>query len=215
MKWRILFLPVVLLALGSVGALAAGPSMEPSKSKPGKPAPDFMAGTKVWIEGNSSLHRYFLTVERVSARSDLSTSASKTKTLLALILNRKGHKLVVTLPVKSLKSGDPNMDLNAYEKLKAKDFPDIVFTLSDYEVKAYPGSRSTYSLLVSGKLRIAGVEKDVVLEPTMVLGRGGIKIYGSQDVYQKDYGISPYSVALVMTSDDKVVVHYMVALGLK
>jgi hypothetical protein len=176
---------------------------------------DFMGGSRVWIEGNSSLHRYYLTAEGISAKSDLSSSDSKMKTLTDLILNRKGHKLVVTLPVASLKSGDPNMDQNAYEKLKAKDFPDIVFTMGDYVVKAYPGSLTTYALLVSGKLKIAGVEKDVVLESTMVLEPGGIKIYGNQDVYQKDYGISPYTVAVVMTTDNKIVVHYMILLGLK
>jgi polyisoprenoid-binding protein YceI len=105
------------------------------------------------------------------------------------------------------------MDQNAYEKLKAKDFPDIVFTLDHYVVKAFPGSLNTYGLLVFGKLEIAGVEKDIILEPTLVLGRDGIKIYGSQDVSQKDYGISPYSVAVVMTTDDKIVVHYLIALG--
>lgn len=213
MKWPILLLLLALEFAGPVGTLAA--STESSKSKPNKPTLDFMAGTQVWIEGNSSLRRYYLTAERISAKSDLSTSDSEMRTLLSLILNRKGHQLVVALPVKSLKSGDPNMDQNAYEKLKAKDFPDIVFTLSDYVVKAYPGSLSTYALMVSGKLRIAGVEKDVVLEPTMVLGKDGIRIYGTQDVYQKDYGISPYSVAVVMTTDDKVAVHYMIVLGLR
>lgn len=204
---------LVLGFLGPVWTLTA--STKPLKSKSRKPTLDFTTGTQVWIEGNSSLRRYYLTAERISARSDLSTSDSEMSALLSLILNRKGHQLVVTLPVKSLKSGDPNMDQNAYEKLRAADFPDIVFTLSDYAVKAYPGSLSTYALLVSGKLRIAGVEKDVVLEPTMVLGKGGIRIYGTQDVYQRDYGISPYSVAVVMTSDNKVEVHYMVVLGLR
>jgi hypothetical protein len=208
MKFGILVLSAAVGFMGPVCTYG-------SPTEPKKQALDFMAGTQVWIEGNSSLRRYYLTAEGISAKSDLSTSDSEMRTLLSLILNRKGHQLVVALPVKSLKSGDPNMDQNAYEKLKAKDFPDIVFTMGDYTVKAYPGSLTTYALLVSGKLRIAGVEKDVVLEPTMVLGKDGIRIYGTQDIYQKEYGISPYSVAVVMTTDDKVVVHYMIALGLK
>jgi hypothetical protein len=212
MKFKILFWWGVLGLAGAAGAFAT--INELSKSKPGKPAMDFMAGSQVWIEGNSSLHRYYLTAEKNSATSDLN-KVSGAKALLALILNRKGHKLVVTFPVKNLKSGDSSMDSNAYEKLKAKDFPDIVFTMGDYAVKAYPGSLNTYALLISGKLRIAGVEKDVVLEPTMVFGPGGIRIYGTQDVYQKDYGISPYSVAVVMTTDNKILVHYMIVLGTK
>jgi hypothetical protein len=210
MKWHILILSAALGFAGPVWTRG----FSPETSKPGKPARDFMAGSQIWIEGNSSLQRYFLTGGPISAKSDLNGD-SKTKALVALILNRKGHKLVVTLPVKSLKSGDPNMDRTAYDKLKAVDFPNITFTLGNYEVRAFPKSLNTYALLVSGKLRVAGVEKDVVLEPTMVLGKNGIRIYGTQDVYQKDYGISPYSVALVMTTDNKVVVHYMIALGPK
>ena len=209
MKYRILLLLAVLGGMGQGCGGAASP-----KTDSGKPDSDFMAGSQVWIEGNSSLRRYYLTAEGISAKSDLNTSNSKLKTLLSLILKGQGRRLVATLPVRSIRSGDSQMDLVAYEKLKAKDFPEITFTLGDYVVKAYPGSLTTYALLVSGKLRIAGVERDVVLEPTMVLGRDGIKIYGSQDVYQKDYGISPYSQAVVMTTDDKVVVHYMILLGL-
>lgn len=172
-----------------------------------------MSGSQIWIEGNSSLHRYYFTAEGVSAQSDLKTN-SGIKVLLDLILHG-GHQLTVTLPVTSLKSGDKGMDQNAYEKLKSKDFPDIVFTLDHYVVKAFPGSLNTYGLLVFGRLKIAGVEKDIILEPTLVFGRDGIKIYGSQDISQKDYGISPYSVAVVMTTDDKIVVHYLIALGSK
>jgi len=180
-----------------------------------KPTLDPRGGSNIWMEGNSSLRRFYLTATRVSVENEMDASDSKFKTLASLILNKKGRKLTVRIPTESLKSGDPNMDLNAYEKLKAKDFPNIVFTLGDYAIKAYPGSHTTYALLVSGKLRIAGVERKVVLEPTMVLGPDGIRIYGSQDIYQKNYGISPYSVAVVMTTDDKIVVHYMIVLGLK
>jgi hypothetical protein len=210
MKWRILILATAFGFVGPVwtlGSFAKTP-------KPGKPVRDFMAGSRLWVEGNSSLHRFSLSAGEITSKGDLN-GASETNVLLTLILNHKDHRLVVTLPVRSLKSGDPNMDQTAYDKLKAGDFPDIVFILDDYAVKAYPDSLTTYALTVSGKLKIAGVERDVVLEPTMVLGKDGIRIYGTQDVYQRDYGISPYSVALVMTTDNKIAVHYMIALGSK
>jgi hypothetical protein len=203
---RDLFLAVVL-------AMAAGEQGCSSKATV-KPASNSLIQAQVWLEGNSSLQRYYLTAEGVSVESDLNTG-STLKTLLALILNRQGHRLIVTLPVKSLKSGDHNMDLNAYGKLKSEDFPNIVFTLENYVIKAYPGSLNTFALMVYGRLKIAGVEKAVALEPTMVLGTQGIKLYGSQDVSQKAYGISPYSAALIVTTDDKVVVHYMISLERK
>jgi hypothetical protein len=211
-KWLFIFLGVL-----AAGGLVWAAVMLNRDTVPvsGKVSADFLAGSQVWIEGNSSLHRYYLDEKGISAVTDLESSGSMTKALLSMILGHKGHKLVVTLPVRDLKSGNTDMDQIAHEKLREKQFPNIVFTLGNYVVKAFPGSLTTYALLVSGKLSIAGVEKDVILEPTLVLGEKGIRIYGSQDVYQKDYGISPYSVAVVMTTDNKIVVHYMIALGLK
>ena len=211
-KW--IFVLLGILAVGGL-VLAAVMLNRDTTNHSDRSATDFLAGSQVWIEGNSSLHRYYLNEDGISAVTDLDTSGSMTKALLSMILGHKGHKLVVTLPVKDLKSGNSDMDQKAHEKLKEKHFPNIVFTLGNYVVKAFPGSLTTYALLISGKLSIAGVEKDVVLEPTMVLGKNGIRIYGSQDIYQKDYGISPYRVAVVMTTDNKVVVHYMISLGLK
>jgi hypothetical protein len=203
-KKRVLFAAIILaLGLGAVvlAVKLAGPTV------------DLRDGATIWAEGNSSLRRYYLTATRISVASEMDTSDSKWNTLSSLILNRKGRKLTVKIPVDGLKSGDQGMDQIAYEKLKFKEFPDIVFTLNDYVVKAYPGSLTTYAILASGKIKIAGVEKDIDLEATMVVGLGGIKVYGNQDVYQKDYGISPYSVAVIMTTDNKIVVHYMIALG--
>lgn len=211
-KWILTFTAVFGLS-GLSGA--SGLPVEAPVPGQGKAVRDFLSGSQVWIEGNSSLHRYYFTVEDISAKSDLNTSDSKLETLISLILNRKDHKLTVTIPVKNMKSDNAEMDKNAYGKLEAVKYPDIVFALGDYVVKPFPGSLTTYGLLVSGKLTIAGVQRDVLLEPTMVIGKDGIRIYGTQDIYQKDYGISPYSVAVVMTTDNKIVVHYMIVLGLK
>lgn len=213
MKWKYLILASVFCAGGWLWASSASERHTPTG--PEKAPRDFMAGSQVWIEGNSSLHRYYFTVENISAKSDLTPSDLKLENLLAFILRRKGCQLTVTVPVKNMKSGNSELDRNAYEKLEAGKYPNILFRMENYVVKAFPGSLTTYALLVSGKLAIAGVEREVVLEPTLVVGKDGVKIYGSQDIYQKDYGISPYSVAVVMTTDNKVVVHYMIALGLK
>jgi polyisoprenoid-binding protein YceI len=177
-----------------------------------KPTVDLNVGSSIWMEGNSTIQRYYLTATRVSVESEMDKSDSKFRTLAALILNRKGRKLTVKVPVEGLKTGDKGRDQIVCEKLRSKEFPDIVYTLNDYTVKAYPGSVTTYAILAPGKIKIAGVEKDIVLEATMVIGLGGIKIYGNQDIFQKDFGISPYSLAVIMTTDNKIVVHYMISL---
>jgi hypothetical protein len=207
---------LILSGILGVGGLlwVASDHLKNSKAETAQAKPDFMAGSQLWIEGNSSLKRYSLTLDNFSAKSDLNTSDSSMETLLALILNRQSHKLIVTLPVKGLKSGDSRMDSIAYGKLKAEEFPDIVFKLENYVVKPFPGSLFNYALLVTGTLTIAGVEREVVLDPIMVLGKDGINLYGSQDVFQKDFGITPYSLAVVVTTDNKIVVHYLIHLAL-
>lgn len=195
--------------------LETTPVSGPSQSDSGKPALNFKAGTELWFEGNSTLHRFYFTATQVTATSEVDKSNPKDKTLLSLILNRRIHNLTITIPIDGLKSGEDGMDKNAYNCLKAKDNPDILFKMNDYVVKPFPGSPDTYALLAQGKIKIAGQEKDIVLNATLVNGPDGLVLYGNQDIFQKDFGISPYSVALVMNVDNKIVVHYVIKLGVQ
>src|ERR1039458_6100698 len=97
---------ILLAVLGAGGLLwFASDKIRASKTGDGGPKPDFMAGSQVWIEGNSSLRRYSMDMGMISAKSDLNR-VLKVDALLTLILHRKDRLLVVTLPVKSLTSGD-------------------------------------------------------------------------------------------------------------
>lgn len=191
------------------------PVAGPVDPKSGKPALDFKAGSELWLEGNSTLHRFYFNATQVSATSEVDKSDPKDKTLLSLILHRKIHNLTVTVPIAGLKSGEDGMDKNAANTLKAKDFPDIVFKMNDYVVKPFPATPGAYALLAQGKMKIAGQERDIILDATLLNGPEGLVLYGNQDILQKDYGVSPYSMALVMSVDNKIVVHYVVKLGLQ
>ncbi len=191
------------------------PVAGPIDAKSGKPALDFKAGTELWLEGNSTVHRFYFNATQVSATSEVDKSDPKDKSLLSLILDRKIHNLTVTVPIAGLKSGEDGMDKNAANTLKAKDFPDIVFKMNDYVVKPFPGTPGVYAILAQGKMKIAGQERDIVLEATLLNGPEGLVLYGNQDILQKDYGVSPYSMALVMNVDNKIVVHYVIKLGIQ
>jgi polyisoprenoid-binding protein YceI len=221
MRKLILFMALVT-AIG-VRALAEG---EKEEGKPthtvvtvtspeGKSGVDLKEGTSIWLEGNSTLHRFYFTVTQAQVSSEIDPAEVKSGDLLSLIKGKKIHNFTVTIPVESLKSGEEGMDKNAYQTLKDKDCPNIVFRMDDLALKAFPENPKAYALLAKGKLRIGGQERDVVLDATLLQGANGITIYGNQDILQKDYGISPYSAALVMTTDNKIVVHYSIALGLK
>ncbi len=216
-----------ITSLSALAVLADEPASTAAKTVPlttpvsgpqdphsGKPALDFKAGTTLWLEGNSTLHRFYFTATQVSAASEVDSDAAGSS-LVDLILKKKIHNLTVTVPVEGLKSGEDGMDKNAYGCLRAKDFPDIVFRMNNYTVKAFPGEPNTYAILAWGKMKIGGQERDVTLDATLINGPEGAVLYGNQDILQKDYGISPYSMALVMSVDNKIVVHYRVNLGVR
>jgi hypothetical protein len=189
----------------------------PVKGSKGKPALDFKVGTELWIEGNSPLTRFYFTATHVSATSEVDKSGPGDKGLLSLILHNKIHNLTVTVPVEGLKNGTAGMEKDAYESMKAKDFPEIVFKLNDYTIKPFPGNSKDYAIIAQGKLKIAGQERDIVLDATLVNDTDGLLLYGNQDILQKDYGINPHSVAgmPLISVENKIVVHYVVKLGMK
>ena len=76
---------ILLAVLGAGGLLwFASDKIRASKTGDGGPKPDFMAGSQVWIEGNSSLRRYSMDMGMISAKSDLNR-VLKVDALLTLI----------------------------------------------------------------------------------------------------------------------------------
>jgi hypothetical protein len=217
-SWLALSLPCALLGdeAADKPQLVTSPVSGPSDSHSGKPALDFKAGSELWLEGNSPVTRFYFTATQVTATSEVDKSGLKDKSLLSVILHKAVHNLTVTVPVEGLKSGTAGMEKDAYDSMKAKDFPDIVFKLNDYVIRPYPGDENTYAVIAQGKMKISGQERDIVLNATLVNGTEGLTLYGNQDILQRDYGITPHSVAgmPLIGVDNKIVVHYVVKLGL-
>ena len=100
---------------------------------------------------------------------------------------------------------------------KRRIFQTLFFKLNSYVIKPFPGLSDDYAIIAQGKMNIAGQERDIVLDVTLVNSPDGLWLYGNQDIYQKDYQVTPHSVAglSLFSIENKIVVHYSVQLGMQ
>lgn len=121
---------------------------------------------------------------------------SSTTTVMVVAGDASGFTL--TVPIKELKSGKGGLDKNLRKHLKE----DVVFTM----IKAEPP-------LYKGTLKVAGVEKDVVLEPKVEKTEKMYRVTGSHELKMSDFGIKPPTMMMgAIKTADKVVVKFDVKL---
>ena len=85
--------------------------------------------SKLWIEGTSNVHDWKCEATTIDAAIDIDALAAQ----LATALPKALKKVVVKVPVKSLKCGHGKMDDNMYKALKADENPEISFIMSSFE----------------------------------------------------------------------------------
>jgi polyisoprenoid-binding protein YceI len=141
------------------------------------------------VEGTSTIHDW----EMVSSRATGTAQAS---------FNDDGSfnitSLYVALPVKSLKSGKSQMDVNAYKALKADKFSEIRFELA--EVLAITSS----TIRATGKLTIAGTSRTISVEVKYALKDETIQFSGTKSIKFSEFNIDPPTAILgaIRTGDD-------------
>ncbi|MBV8201589.1 MAG: YceI family protein, partial [Acidobacteria bacterium] len=169
-------------------------------------------GSRLWLEGDSTLHAYSATASKleVTAELDSALAAGATDARAAVAAGAL-KDLRVAVPVAGLKSGESGLDKNLQKTLKQEAAPAIRFTLLDYKAEAARDG----SLLVKarGRLAIAGVEKDAVVEASCRFGPAGVEVTGAKDVLMTDFGIKPPVMMLgAVKTADKVVVRFALKL---
>ena len=116
----------------------------------------------------------------------------------------------LTIPVKSLKSGDGALDGNAVNTLKGDKYPDITFELIDYnktdaEMEQLLNISAPTTEKVKGELTVAGVSKvydfDIKVEK---LKDGRFKLSTIREVKFTDFGITPPSMGAVSVLPDQI-----------
>ncbi len=169
--------------------------------------------SKLWIEGTSNLHGWSCQATALDAEIDFD-SASATRLSTAAPTGVK--RVVVKVPVKSLKCGHGAMDDNLYKALNADATTDISYILATFE--AVPGaSQDSYTLHTVGSLTVAGKEHKVAIDVDATrLPDGSVTAKGVVPIKMTDYGIKPPTAILgTLRTGDEVKVNFELTVGRK
>jgi polyisoprenoid-binding protein YceI len=203
----------VLFSIAAVSCcLAAAISLAAAEPAPSAASFSLAPGSRLSLEGQSTLHAYSSTATKVEVTAELDGSfAAGSADARAAVAGGALKSLRVAVPVAALKSGESSLDKNMQKALKQDTAPVIRFTLVDY--KAEEAKDGSLLVKAHGRLSIAGVEKDTVVEATCRFGPGGLEVTGAKDLLMSDYGIKPPVMMLgTIKTADKVVVRFALKL---
>jgi len=167
--------------------------------------------SKVALAGTSNVHDWACSSSAFNATIELdSTYASNPLTSVAKPIT----KVVVNIPVRSLKCGHGKMDDNMYKALRANESPDIKYVLGTYQVNKELTTADSFAALTVGELTVAGTTTKVEIPITATRKTGGSMTgEGTIKLRMSDFGVKP-PVALFGTirSGNEIEVKFQVLL---
>jgi len=141
------------------------------------------------VQGGSTIHDW----EMVSAQSN-----GKAELILAGTTVKHVKSANVTMKTESLKSGKNKMDNIAYDALNTKNYPEILFTLTNF--KSLGGKKGQ----ATGNLTIAGTTRPVTFNVETTVKGSSVFLTGETNIKFSDFKISPPTAMLgtVKTSNE-------------
>jgi polyisoprenoid-binding protein YceI len=191
-----------LALAGCVGALSAGGAQAAR--------PLAIDTARVTIAGTSNIHAYTASTTTVRVtRAALGQAVAGPAFWDAVVKPGGLEAFDVAIPAAQLSSPKEGLDKNMHKALKVQEQPDITFRLTALEPGANAGA-----LKARGVLRIAGVERDVVLDLATERHDATLTVKGKLDLLMTDYGIKPPTAMLgMLKTDPKVTVTFETVLG--
>jgi polyisoprenoid-binding protein YceI len=182
-----------LLLLGALATVRA----EDTVKYVGKP------GSEVKIDGTSNIHDWTVKGAIISGSMVVSSAFDKDLKSLSPV-----PKVEVTIPVRSLKSGNKRMDEVMQEHMNMKEHAQIKYELTGMTLKSDPKSPNGPAEYTStGDLTVSGVKKSIEFPITIErVDASNLKITGTVPLKMTDFSIKPPAPALAMglikTGDD-------------
>ena len=146
-------------------------------------------GLEVKVAGTSTIHDWEMVSSTATGEANLDSKNNGTVNFSSLF---------VSIPVKSLKSGKSQMDVNAYKALRADKYPEIQFTLTDVE------KITRSKIIVNGRLTIAGTGRRISIEGNYNPGGDSIQFSGTRSIKFSEFNIDPPTAIFgtIKTGDD-------------
>jgi polyisoprenoid-binding protein YceI len=172
-------------------------------------APLAMDTARVTIAGTSNVHNYSAWTDTVRVtRVTLAARVDADTFWDDIVKPGSLEGFEVAIPAATLTSPRAGLDKNMYKALKVDAYHDITFRLARLERAA------TGALMAVGTLRIAGVEREVVLALTTERRDAGLLVKGEVALLMTDYGIKPPTAMLgMLKTDPKVTVTFETVLS--
>jgi len=144
------------------------------------------AADQVWFSGSSNIRKFTCRAGRVYVSAEAAPEEfvrTKEDGLPAV------RAAAFSVPVQSLDCGIRMQNAHLFDALGAKSNPNISFILGDYTLE--PG-RNPRAVRMNGGLRIAGVERNIVVHGTVIRSAGGeLLLRGERAIDMRDFGVKP------------------------
>jgi polyisoprenoid-binding protein YceI len=136
----------------------------------------FASGSRVWVQGTSTVRGYRCESTQVSGTADAAS------TELAQIGAARGE---ITIPLSTLDCRNGTMNGHMRTALKAAQNPTIRFRATGVRTTA------TGAMTMTGQLTIAGQTRDVTVNGTAAPDGNGLRVRGTHNLTMTDYGVHP------------------------
>lgn len=189
--------PITRTLLATGLYLASFAALAPLSLAEGAHHITFSPESKIWLDGDSTLHKYHSAARQFQVAGTLSSTKPDARVT----------GLSVVVPVRGLKSGEGGLDDNMYKALKADRFPTIRFTETGATV--HLGANGAVSVDATGRLAIAGTERSVTVHADGRLNGSTLHLAGTKAIKMSEFGIQPpVLLAGAIKCSDKIVVGY-------
>lgn len=148
-------------------------------------------GSLVRVEGTSTLHDWKMEGNTINGRVEVTDPATK------------AAAVSVSIPVTSIRSEHERMDRLMADALKAKSNPEIRYEMMSASLQGDEGA--TFTMKTVGKLTIAGVTREIVMDVTGTRASDGRYVLAGQaPIRMTEFGIQPPRAMMntIRTGDD-------------
>ncbi len=165
--------------------------------------------SKLWLEGNSTLHPFSITANRVELFVKVTTGQISTAlSPMDWVEKKLVGDFMISIPVAELKSFDPAMDLNMRTALKAEHFDAIQYTVKSYELLRDADGKDPHRVYTKGVLRVAGVDRAVAVDAAILPVSNGFRVTGDYEILMRDYGVEPPSFFFIFNVENQIRVRF-------
>jgi polyisoprenoid-binding protein YceI len=188
------------VGLSMAAAAAAAPGQEAAALPLG------VASGTVSLAGTSNVHDYTASTKSLRVtRVQFAPSVAGPELWTEILKPGALEAFDVAIPAATLISDKEGLDKNMHKALKVAEHPDITFRLRRLEPKAGGAG----ALQGVGILKVAGVEREVILDLKTARKESGLAVSGRVALLMTDFGITPPKAMLgMLKTDPKVTITF-------